>query len=93
MLLIPKGRFFGGTPPRVFLEKRLQAVENKGREREKEGKEIPTGGKVLRRLDLPQRHRDTEVEKLLEERRRVTPPGFCMDVQVKELREKGFVSL
>jgi hypothetical protein len=28
-----------GTPPRVFLEKRLQAVENKGREWEKQGKE------------------------------------------------------
>jgi hypothetical protein len=26
-------------PPRLFLEKRLQAVENKGRESEKQGKE------------------------------------------------------
>jgi len=31
-----------GTPPtRVFWEKRLQAVENKGRESEKESKEAP----------------------------------------------------
>jgi len=32
MLLIPKERFVGGTPPPVFWEKRLQAVEKKGQE-------------------------------------------------------------
>jgi hypothetical protein len=30
-----------GTPPRVFCEKRLQAVENKGRESENKSKEAP----------------------------------------------------
>jgi hypothetical protein len=38
-LLIPKGRSVGVPPPRVFLKKRLQAVENKGRRCKKESKE------------------------------------------------------
>jgi hypothetical protein len=36
-LLIPKGRFLGVPPTPVFWKKRLQAVENKGRECGKEG--------------------------------------------------------
>ena len=32
-------RSIGDTPPPVFWEKRLQAIENKGRESEKESKE------------------------------------------------------
>jgi hypothetical protein len=31
----------GVPPPRVFWEKRLQAIENKGRRAKKEGKEAP----------------------------------------------------
>ena len=33
------GRYEGVPPPRVFLEKRLQAVENKGQEPQKEDQE------------------------------------------------------
>jgi hypothetical protein len=33
------------TPTRVFLEKRLQAIENKGRELAKEGKEAASSCK------------------------------------------------
>ena len=40
-LLIPKERFVGVPPPRVFSEKRLQVIENKGRRVKKEGKEAP----------------------------------------------------
>ena len=29
-LLIPKGRFCGGTPPRVFWQKRLDLLDSKG---------------------------------------------------------------
>jgi hypothetical protein len=39
ILLIPKGDSDGHTPTRVFLKKRLQTVENKGRELENESKE------------------------------------------------------
>ena len=45
-------------PPRVFFEKSLQAVENKGRECEKERKERSRGGKLLKTWNLPQRHRE-----------------------------------
>ena len=38
----------GDTPPRVFCGKRLQAIEKKGRECEKERQEISRGGKLLR---------------------------------------------
>jgi hypothetical protein len=44
-------------PPQVFLEKRLQAIEKKGRECEKERKERQRGGKLLKTWNLPQRHR------------------------------------
>jgi hypothetical protein len=48
-----------GVPPtRVFCEKRLQTIENKGRAGEKEGKERKRGGKLLQGLDLPQRRRE-----------------------------------
>jgi hypothetical protein len=50
-------------PPRVFFEKSLQAVESKGRECEKERKEISRGGKLLKTWNLPQRHRSTETAK------------------------------
>src|SRR5258707_12417390 len=39
-------------PPPAFLEKRLQAIENKGTECEKERKERQRGGKLLRTWDL-----------------------------------------
>ena len=40
------------TPPPVFLEKRLQAIEKKGWRSEKERQEISRGGKLLRNWDL-----------------------------------------
>jgi len=58
----------GYPPPPAFCKKRLQVVENKERECEKERKELQRGGKLLRTLGLPaqpgrgrQRHGDTEV--------------------------------
>src|SRR6267142_2876512 len=36
------------TPPRVFCEKRLQVLENKGKQCEKERQEISRGGNLLR---------------------------------------------
>src|SRR5713226_8495216 len=40
--LISNGGFADIPPPRVFCKKRLQAIENKGRELAKEGKEAPS---------------------------------------------------
>src|SRR5258708_4792299 len=44
-----------GMPPRVFSQKSLQAIENKGMECEKERKERQRGGKLLRTWGLPPR--------------------------------------
>jgi hypothetical protein len=41
----------------VFCKKRLQAIENKGRELEKEGQEISRGGKLLKDLGLDEERR------------------------------------
>ena len=43
-----KARRRVGTPPPVFWEKRLEAIENKGRLPEKERQEISRGGKLLK---------------------------------------------
>jgi hypothetical protein len=47
----------------VFWKKRLQTIENKGREGEKEREERYKRLQLLRTWDLPQRHGDTEAEK------------------------------
>jgi hypothetical protein len=47
-----------GTPPPAFCEKSLQAIENKRWELQKDRQEISRGGKLLKRWDLPQRHRE-----------------------------------
>ena len=39
-------------PPRVFWQKRLQAIENKGNDLQKERQESLRGGKTLRRKEL-----------------------------------------
>jgi hypothetical protein len=39
-------------PPRVFLKKRLEVVENKGSRSEKEPQERKRAGKLLNRRDL-----------------------------------------
>jgi hypothetical protein len=49
-----------GTPPPVFLQKRLQAVDCKGSTLEKEGKESTGGRNCLKQKVLPQRHRGIE---------------------------------
>jgi hypothetical protein len=41
-LLISNGRFAGIPPPRVFCQKRLQVIENKGRGLARAGKEAPS---------------------------------------------------
>jgi hypothetical protein len=50
--LILKTRSPGVPPPPVFLEKRLQAIENKGRWSKKEGQEIRRGSKLLKNRGL-----------------------------------------
>jgi hypothetical protein len=44
----------------VFCKKSLDVVENKENEHGKESQERPRGGRLLKRLDLPQRHGGTE---------------------------------
>jgi hypothetical protein len=50
------------TPP-AFCKKRLQVVENKQGEREKESKERPRGGKLLSGRNLRQEHRNSAGER------------------------------
>jgi hypothetical protein len=45
-------------PPWVFLEERLQTIENKGNEGRKEPKRGSRGSETMKRMDLPQRHRE-----------------------------------
>src|SRR5258707_12791988 len=52
----------GIPPPPVFLQKRAQTVENKGSECEKESKEKPRGGKLLKRWSLSKQRRNSAVE-------------------------------
>ena len=42
----------GDTPPRVFWEKRLQGIENKGKRNEKERQENSRGGKALQGKEI-----------------------------------------
>jgi hypothetical protein len=49
--------------PPVFLQKRLQAAENKGSECEKERQEKSRGGKLLRGWSLHERQRDLPGER------------------------------
>ena len=44
-MLILKGRSARVPPPPAFWKKRLEAIENKGRELKKEGEETQRGGK------------------------------------------------
>jgi hypothetical protein len=48
------------TPPPVFLEKRLQTIENKGRECGKESKEKARGGKLLTPKELGEKAQHRE---------------------------------
>src|SRR5258706_12890941 len=52
----------GIPPPPVFLQKSAQTVENKGSECEKESKEKPRGGKLLKRWSLAKQRRKSAVE-------------------------------
>ena len=94
-----RGEIVGGQPrmvshgyphPPGICEKRLQAIENKGRECEKESQEKTRGGKHLETKDLQKAH-SSESRKLT--CRRDHTPVFCMDVKLKQLRKKRFVSL
>jgi len=74
-------------PTRVFSEKRLQTIENKGNECRKECKETTK----RRQADANKRVDGFEGLKVCRrERGRVHPLGFCMDVKIKRLREEGF---
>ncbi len=76
-------------PPRVFSEKRLQAIENKGNEGKKEHKE------TTKRLqaDANKRVGTFEGPESLDKSRRAAPhPGATqINVKRKGLREKQFV--
>jgi len=82
------------TPiPPVFCKKSPQAIENKGRELEKESKEIPRVRKLLKTngfQDLGALPKAVEAGRSnLEGDNR----AFCIDVKGKGLRKKGFVSV
>jgi hypothetical protein len=77
----------------VFWEKRPQAIENKGREFEKERKETQRGGKCVKTMDLPRRHGEHRVRR---ENWRFVPPhpgAMGIVVKIKGLREKQFVRI
>ena len=74
-------------PTRVFWQKRLQVVENKEWEAEKERKEIP------KRLQVNENKGKVSCDELREKLEDPTPPGFCTDVKRKGLRGKGFVRI
>src|SRR6266436_3956824 len=88
------------TPPPVFCEKRLQTIENKGRECRKERKETgkrqqmpENNGFAPRQGRGRQRRGGTEFGERLKV---CTPtPGGAMRmvVKIKELREKQFVRI
>jgi hypothetical protein len=81
-----------GTPTRVFCEKRLQTIENKElcpQKREKEKKRVC---KLLKTQNEPMRAKSANREGTevgARRSQRVTPPGFCMDVNIRGLRGKG----
>jgi len=70
----------------VFCEKRLQTIENKGQRLEKECKETQRGGKLLKKMDLPQRHGDTELGEMGAD---PTHPGDLERCENKGVAEKG----
>jgi len=70
----------GDTLLPVFWEKRLQAIENKGREGGKDGKET-------------HKRRQATASKRVGTSDGVHPRGIWMDVKIKGLREKRFVRL
>lgn len=77
----------------MFLEKRLQLVENKGKECRKEDEEKERGCNRLRAKEL-KKERNTEGTEFGAGRpQRVHSREFCMDVKLKELSAKGFVSM
>jgi len=77
------------TPP-CFWQKSLQAVENKGNQREKESQERRRVRKPLTTWDLPQRHLDTGPGQSPDgTRRRGTPPGNADGCENKGVAEKG----
>jgi hypothetical protein len=75
----------GIPPPRVFWKKRLQSVENKGQEREKERQESSRGGKRLEIKEIEEaeflkefgrgvwRRRETVKRRLGEHSRQMVP--------------------
>ncbi len=83
--------------PRVFWQKRLQATENKGSVPAKESKERKRGGKLKKIKGKWRVAGKSATQRALRSehrgRRGVTPRGFCMDVKIRELREKGFVRI
>ena len=83
-----------GTPvphPRVFLEKRLQTIENKGNECGKECKETTKRPQALERDGFATAEQSAQRKPWSFGFLTPHPRGFCMDVKKKGLREKGFV--
>ena len=74
----------------MFCKKRLQPIENKESDCEKERQERTRGGKPMKRESFVLASLRIRAEAGSEG---VTPWGFCMDVNIKGLREDGFVSL
>ena len=81
-------------PTPAFCKKSPQAIENKGRECEKERQERIRAGNPLKELDLRTRGETQGLAKTAEGgSKRGDTRAFCMDVKTRELRKKGFVSL
>src|SRR5216684_1671314 len=100
--MLPPPRVFRScirdTPPPVFCEKRLQAIENKGRECRKERKEaekrrqMPENNGFTTPTRSRQRRGGTEFGERLEA---CTPHlgAMRMVIKIKGLREKQFVRI
>jgi hypothetical protein len=71
----------------VFLQKRLQPVENTGRGRRKEGKETPKRRQTAENMGFA-----TEAQSENWECAPPPPRGFCIDEKTKGLRKEGFVT-
>jgi hypothetical protein len=81
----------GTLATRVFCKKRLQTIENKENECEKERKEKARACNSMKTIDLPQRHRDHRERQNTLGRvgGGVTPPGNSDGYQNKEVAGKA----
>jgi hypothetical protein len=78
-----------GMPPRVFCKKRLQTVENKGKECRKERKETTKRLQTAENMGFATPTRSGQAP--AQRPNGVTPRAIQIVVKIKGLREKQFV--